>query len=267
LQDWESIKGHYDLGEEDGRLKGRFNFERLRTLDIFSRLLPKPPALIYDIGGATGVYAFPLAELGYQVHLIEPVESQLSFAKLQNQTAEFPITSLEVGNALKLEKKDASADAVLLMGPLYHLVSSEDRIQALQEAYRVLKTGGVLFSAAISRYASLMDLFDDAEYHEDAVKKMVFQDLQNGQHRCPPGKDLFTTAFFHLPDELKAEHESVGFKNVKILGVEGPVWQVSEKVMEQPGALEARMETLRMIEEDPNILCSSPHFLAVARKV
>lgn len=266
MQDWESIKGHYDLGEEDGRLKGRFNLERLRTLDILSRFLLKPPATIYDIGGATGVYAFPLSKLGYQVHLIEPVESQLVFASEQNKTCEYPIKSLELGNALKLEKDDSSADAVLLMGPLYHLISDQDRVQALREAYRVLKPGGIIFSAAVSRYASLLDLFPDADFHERAVKNMVFQDLIDGQHRCPPGKNLFTTAFFHLPNELKGEHESVGFQDVQILGVEGPIWHVDEKIMEVPGALDARLEALKIIEEDPNIICASPHFLAIGRK-
>ncbi len=267
MQDWEIIKGHYDRGQEDSRLKSKFNFERLRTLDIFSRFLKKAPSVIYDIGGATGVYAFPLSELGYEVHLIEPVESQITFARTQNISAKVPIHSLEIGNALGLKKEDNSADAVLLMGPLYHLISFDERLKAIQEAYRVLKPGGIVFSAAVSRFASFIDLFATGDFDESEIRNMVYQDLKNGQHRSPKGEDFFTTAYFHLPQELKDEHQQAGFQDVKVLGVEGPVWNISDSILEQPGAIENRLLALQKIEEDSHIISASGHFLAIGKKI
>src|SRR5205823_14844698 len=68
-----------------------------------------------------------------------------------------PLAEARVGDARALSDADASADGVLLLGPLYHLVSAADRIRALSEARRVLRPGGVLVAAAISRHASLLD--------------------------------------------------------------------------------------------------------------
>src|SRR5690606_15649606 len=84
---WHPIKEHYDHGFEQTRIGDEFNFERLRTLSILSRHMPKSPAVVYDIGGATGVYAFPLSQKGYEVHLIEPIESQVKIAKDLNAKA------------------------------------------------------------------------------------------------------------------------------------------------------------------------------------
>ena len=98
-----------------------------------------------------------LAELGYAVHLVDAVPRLVAEARRRSDSAARPLTSCEVGDARALAAPDRSADLVLLLGPLYHLTEAEDRKQALREAARVLRPGGCLLAAGISRWASALD--------------------------------------------------------------------------------------------------------------
>src|SRR5579864_2581848 len=76
------IEGYYSQGWEQQRLAaGQGELERLRTQAVLARELPAVPAVVYDIGGGAGVYSFPLAQQGYKVHLIDPVELHLEQAR------------------------------------------------------------------------------------------------------------------------------------------------------------------------------------------
>jgi ubiquinone/menaquinone biosynthesis C-methylase UbiE len=115
------------------------------------------------------------------------------------------------------------ADATLLLGPLYHLVEKADRQVALKEAHRILKPGGLLFAAAISRYASLIDGFASGFFADERFREIVKRDLSSGQHRNPTDSaEYFTTAYFHRPDELRAEIHDADYHDIKVLGIEGP---------------------------------------------
>jgi SAM-dependent methyltransferase len=128
-----------------------------RTKEILLRYLPPAPAVIYDIGGATGIYSFWLAELGYEVHLQELSPANVDRAReLLTQQADHPLASVEVADARSIPRLRQSDDAVLVMGPLYHLSERADRVKALQEAWRVLIPGGLLASTAVTRYGSLL---------------------------------------------------------------------------------------------------------------
>src|SRR5262249_36201549 len=133
------------------------------------------------------------------------------------------LASLSVGDARRLDFPDASADAVLLLGPLYHLTERADRRQALREAYRVLRDGGIVFAVGISRVASALDGLFEGCLQDPVFAKIVVQDLTDGQHRNPTNHlAYFTTAFFHHPDELKREVVEAGFSLAGVYGIEGP---------------------------------------------
>ena len=159
-------------------------------------------------------------------------------------------------------------DAVLLLGPLYHLTERRDRIQALGEAHRVLEPGGLVFarpSAASRRScrASSTTLLGDPD-----SAAIVAQDLRDGQHRNPTAKEYFTTAFFHRPDELRAEMREAGFEVIDLLGVEGPAWLLPD--LEERWAdreeRERLLQAARAVEREPTLLGLPPHLLAVARR-
>lgn len=149
------MKEFYRLYDEADRL-GVDSVERVRTLDVLLRYLPSPPAVIFDVGGATGVYAIPLAERGYEVHLVDAAPNHVAQAAEISSRSTSPFASCRVGDARRLDVPDGKADAVLLLGPLYHLLNDTERAQALGEAGRILRNGGLLFAAAISRFAYLL---------------------------------------------------------------------------------------------------------------
>lgn len=154
----QDVFAHYAEGREQGRLsRGAGRLEQLRTLELLARWLPAAPAVILDVGGAAGRYALPLAASGYDVHLVDPVPLHISQAQEASRAASRPLISIRTGDARALPFADGSADAVLLLGPLYHLIDREERLQALREAVRVLKPHGVAVVAGISRFASTAD--------------------------------------------------------------------------------------------------------------
>jgi thiamine-phosphate diphosphorylase len=266
----EAIWRYYDLGYEQNRLRDEAGeIERLRTEDILCRWLPSPPAVICDVGGAAGVYAFPLAEKGYSVHLTDPVLLHIQQARSHAKETGTPPASITEGDARALSFPDAFADAVLLLGPLYHLVEKADRLTALREALRVLKPGGILFAAAISRYASLMDGLRTGAFKDEQFRQIVRTDLSSGRHRNPTNSpEYFTTAYFHRPEELYSEIEEAGFQEIRLLGIEGPAWAAAHcnSAVRDPAQRRALLEMLAGIEEEPSIAGASAHFVAMARK-
>jgi ubiquinone/menaquinone biosynthesis C-methylase UbiE len=262
---------HYRSGTEAQRLTiGRSRLELVRTQDILDRYLPSPPAVVYDIGGGPGIYARWLAKIGYEVHLVDPVPLHIEQARDASEAQpNHRITSIAVGDARRLARPDGSVDAALLFGPLYHLTERTDRLTALQEVHRVLKPGGSLFAVAISRFASTLDGLIKGFLDDPQFAQIAEQDLRDGQHRNPTNHPFyFTTAFFHHPDELKAEIEEVGFRYEATLSIEGPGWLLQN--FEDHWSDEARRERLlratRSLETEASILGVSAHMMALAQK-
>jgi ubiquinone/menaquinone biosynthesis C-methylase UbiE len=262
---------YYSKGTETGRLfKGIGPLELHRIQELISRYFPPPPAAVFDIGGGPGVYSCWLARCGYQVHLVDAVPLHVKQARqASGQQPAHPIASLEVGDARDLKHADACADAVLLHGPLYHLTARQDRLAALSESKRILKPGRILLAVGISRYASthlglVQWWVEDADYLE-----MCRRELTTGQH-VPPANwpHLFTTAFFHHPDELGAEIEEAGLVHEETLAIQGPGWLVPdfEERWNDQVQRAALLTVIRWMEREPVALGMTPHLLAVARK-
>src|SRR3954451_1628451 len=226
----DEIFRYYEAGAEAGRLAaaGPSQLEFARTKEVVLRYLPAPPATILDVGGAAGVYALWLAQLGDLVHLIDPVPRLVDEARRRSEASPNRIVTCQVGDARTLGFGDGVADGVLLLGPLYHLTDAAERLAALREVYRVLRPGGVLCAAAISRFASALDGMARDLFADPAFAPIVRRDLEQGQHRNPTAnRDYFTTAYFHRPEELQAEVMAAGFHGATVLGLEGPGWILS----------------------------------------
>ncbi len=267
----DAIHNYYNQGREQSRLSAdRGQLELARTQEIISRYLPPPPATILDVGGGAGIYALWLAKQGYTVHLVDimPLHIEQALQASAHQ-ADFPLASAQVGQAQQLEFTDASAAAVLLLGPLYHLTERSERIQALQEAYRVLKPSGVLFAATISRFASLIDGVQRGFLADDHYAELLEQELIDGQHRnLTEQRGYFTTAFFHHPDEINTEVTEASFTQIETLAIEGLATGMPdfERFWNDPDQREQLLRFLRIVESDPAIVGATGHMLTIGHK-
>ena len=131
----EAVRDFYELGMEAERLaSGTGALELARSQELLLRHLPPPPADVLDVGGGPGVYSSWLALLGYRVRLIDPVPLHVAQAMLVGRSQPDRPFDAIIGDALRLEEPDGEWDAVLLMGPLYHLTERSERMAALVEA-------------------------------------------------------------------------------------------------------------------------------------
>ncbi len=257
------IQAYYEQGGEVDRLSsGAGRLEFLRTMDVLTRVLPPAPARVLDVGGATGVYAAPLAEAGYDVTLVDPVASQVAIA------ATLPGVTAVVGDARSLATDDDSVDAVLLLGPIYHLPNRADRLRVWREAARVTRPGGVVVAATISRYASFLGGFVASLLDNRDFLGIVRGDLTTGMHRNPEHvAGWFTTAYFHHPTEPAAEAGEAGLVVDRVVAVEGPLWMAAalDDVLSDEGRAALMMDLMREVEEEPSLHGASAHLLTVAR--
>jgi SAM-dependent methyltransferase len=255
------VLGYYEAGREldrlnDGNLAGPLELER--TTELLGRYLPGGALEILDVGGGPGVYARWLTRRGHSVQVIDPVRRHVEAARALGLDA-------QLGEAARLEHADGSVDAVLLMGPLYHLVDEQDRLQALSEARRVLRPGGILIATAISRFAALLDqLVHLDRFHEPEEMERIEAIVDEGVLPARPG-GVFTTAFMHLPRQLRQELTTAGFTGIEVVCIEGPGYLVSNFDERWADAVrrDALLRAARLVENDPELVALGGHLMAV----
>ena len=142
----EYLSEYYKNYDEDGRLLTKHGMvEYITTMKYIEKYL-QPGMRIMEIGAATGRYSHSLAGKGYQVDAVELAEHNIEIFK-QNTFPNEPVTITQ-GNAIDLSSfKSNIYDITLLLGPMYHLFTTEDKLKALSEAIRVTKKGGIIFAA------------------------------------------------------------------------------------------------------------------------
>ena len=260
----EGLVEYYSDRRELDRLEhGSGLFEAARTQELLSRYLPSGAALL-DVGGAGGYYAEWLARSGHSVRLLDPVPLHVAEARRRAGTPQ--LFEAEVGEAGNLPALDASVDAVLLLGPLYHLTKRDDRLQALCEAARVCVPGGLIFAAAISRLAPPLDGIGKGwivDEHKLTTVKLQMRDGASGDHQ-----DGFpAVSYFHSPDELMQEASDSGLAVEGVYGLEGPTWFLPdiEARWHDVGMRERMLWLARELEREPSALALSAHLLLVAR--
>ena len=264
------IRVHYERqAREASRLRsGRSVIEFERQREILARFLPSRPSRILDIGGGPGSYSLWLAQLGHEVHLLDPVKLHVAQAVRRAAKRRLRLDA-RVGDARRLPFPDRYADAVLLMGPLYHLTRRTDRLRALGEARRVLRPGGWLFAVGISRFTSMLDGSWQGFIRDPRFRRILQRDLSTGEHRNPGRVPAyFTTAFFSHPENLRKEVEAAGFSSVRVLASEGFLWWVPGILTywRDPPLRRFLLEVARSVEQEPSLIGLGPHLMVVARR-
>lgn len=260
-----AVRAYYERGEERDRLgDGRGQLEFIRTTEILARRLPPPPAVIADIGGGPGRYALWLASLGYQVEHRDLMPLHVS--QLQADTAGSLEIRTAIGDAREVDLPDASVDAVLLLGPLYHLTVKAERAAAIREAARILRPGGPLFAAAISRWATRIDgIIGNRIYLKYPAALDLIDEVERTGFLPPLHASAFS-ANLHRPDDLRAELTEAGLEVTGLVSVEGPaiILPDLDARMADPADRAAILDSARALGSVPELAGFGPHLLATA---
>jgi SAM-dependent methyltransferase len=234
-----------------------------RFLEVY---LP-PSGEILEIGAGTGHYTLGLVQMGYTVTAVD-------FSKANLEACQEYLTKAGFANRVEFILDDArymndvpqkEYDAVLLMGPLYHLVEESDRKMALKQAYDRLRTGGVIFSAFISRFGIfgvIMKIMPDSIEDQKQVRSV----LTRGRDRegWPSGG---FRAFFSTVEEIAPLHEKIGFQTIKLVGVEPAISADDESYNKLEGERRGLLlNLLYEISDQPSIVGASQHLLYIGRK-
>lgn len=235
------------------------------TLRALSRFLPRTTEVAVDVGVGSGAYSSWLASRGISVHLIDVSERLLdtTAGRLQREGLEGRILGRHHLSATELSAiPDAHADAVLALGPFYHLRELDDRRRSVREAARVLKPGGVIFAAGVNRLALLRDAFRDTPETGARYRDRRLRFLEDGRldpEVAPPIGFAYLTTAVEFADLFVRE-----FDRIALWGLESFTSPAQEKLAEL--SKEDREAWLDIVERTaalPESLGYSDHFLYV----
>ncbi|MFP5320935.1 MAG: class I SAM-dependent methyltransferase [Acidimicrobiia bacterium] len=253
----EALIDLYARKDESTRLARREGrVELLRTRALLRQRL-EPAQRILDVGGADGVHASWLIDDGHEVEIVDLVPLHVERARRKGLRA-------RTGDGRQLPFDDASFDVVLLLGPLYHLTTAEDRARCLAEAQRVLRDDGLLAAAAVSRLSVALDHIRKGRFDDAGFRSAARRIVDSGRDDTGYGAGLF---YFHTPSELHDELAAAAFGRVEVHGVEGPAWPLIDVDATADDPLVAQvLEIAEMADGEPAAVAASAHLLAFGRR-
>lgn len=216
----ECVKQYYDKSSEQEWQRLNKPYTRVEyesTLYLIEQYFPKDGHIL-DIGSGPGRYALALLERGYSVSLLDLSKNELNIAKRRIESSGFTANAYYCQSALELGNfEDNSFEAILLMGPLYHLHLAEERNHILKEVKRILKPNGTALIAYINTWGVLKASL--REFPEFFADEKQFGDYVAGDLKYTEDES-FTATYFTTPPLALKEVEAVGFKVVSYAGAE-----------------------------------------------
>ena len=253
----------YDArGQEGERLSaGAGRLEFLRTVEVIERTLPSAPAAVADIGGGPGRYTDWLLDLGHTV-----IHRDVVVDHVEQVLSRHPGVDARIGDARWLDVPDDSVDAVLLLGPLYHLPDRAGRVLALREARRIVRDGGFVYAAAISRWAARLDEILVQRLHETRPKLLEVVDQAERTGWLRPAHEAAFTCATHTPADLRSELVEAGLRVESLVSLEGIAFALADldERLNDPDQRALVLDTVRRVESVPDLLGVGPHLLATA---
>ncbi len=272
----EPVKNYYaGFGEREwDRLKNPDDgfVEYAVTRKMLSKYL-KPKSRILDIGGGPGRYAMWLAKHGHRVALADLSHELLAIAraKLAEAGVMANIEEIIEADACDLSHwEDNSFDAVLSLGPFYHLIDADDREKALSELRRVLKSHGATFVALMPRYGFIRrSLAVPDERRHLTQPEFVARILEQGVFiNDIPGR--FTDGYGVIPAAVPAYFKEHGFTMQSLLSAQGIVPNMqrilSEFEQNDPATYQSVLDMILSTASDPSILGMASHLLYIGEK-
>lgn len=265
--DISDIAAYYnrEAENEHGRLE-RHQLEYELTWRYLERFLP-PGGTILEIGAATGRYTLELARRGYALTAVDLSDEELGLCRENLQTAglagQVRLLLADARDLSPVEKPDF--DAVLLMGPLYHLVLEADRQAAVRQAFNHLRQGGIIFTTFISRFGILGDLLrNDPDWMDEADDVRSILERGRDPEDYPRGgfRGYFATA-----EEIPPLHETIGFETLVFAGLEPAISADDESYNQlEDKHRKLWLDVLERISTEPSLIGASRHLLYVGRK-
>lgn len=255
------IEQYYNKFNEDKRLLRRHgNVEYVTSMKyIHDYLDADKKSKILDIGAGTGRYSIALADEGYDVTAVELVKYNLGILKSKGSNVK-----AYQGNALKLSRFDSeSFDVTLLFGPMYHLCKFEDKVQALKEARRVTKTGGVIFVAYVMNEYSIITY----GFKENNILKCMEENKISKDFRVmPDDNDLYD--YVRLEDINSFNEAAEGLERLKIISADGPADYIRQVLNKMDDATYQKFIEYHLATcERPELLGAGAHTVDILRKV
>jgi S-adenosylmethionine-dependent methyltransferase len=250
---------------EHSRLE-RHQLEYDLTWRYLDQYLPSQGTIL-EVGAATGRYTLELAKRGYTLTAVDL--SAALIEKCKKNLVDKGLASrvqLVVADARDLCKvTEKRFDAVLLMGPLYHLVVEADRKLALKEAFDRLRAGGIIFSAFISRFGIMGDLIKDIpNWIEDQAE--VRSELEKGKRPDDYPRGGFR-GYFVQASEIAPLHEAMGFETLVVAGVEPAISADDESYNKLQGKQrQLWLDLLYEMSTKKSIIGASRHLLYIGKK-
>ena len=250
---------YYNKFNEDKRLTRRHGIvEYTVAMKYIHKYLEKMQnPKILDVGAGTGKYSISLFNEGYDVTAVELVKHNLMTLKKN-----CPDIKPYLGNALNLKRfKDNSFDMVLLFGPLYHLISKEDKVKALMEAKRIVKEDGIIMiSYLMNEYAVLTYGFKENHIMESIKNK----DIDEYYHITPKETDLYSMLRI---DDINELNTLTNLKRVQIISQDGPTDYIRPVINKMDNeTFNEYIKYVLSICERQELLGASSHVLDIIKK-
>ena len=270
MTDFNKVKEYYKNFNERDRLtndnSGKLEYEM--TMRILSKYLPKN-AKILDLGGATGVYSFPLAEIGYEVYLSDLSEELINQAKEQNESKTKEIKSCDVVNAIDLSiYANEQFDVVLLFGPLYHLLEESERKQCLNEVNRVLKNNGMIFASFIPYLSGSVAIIDRYFRHPEQVNEKNLEEVFKTGKFNNMSDNGFQEGYYPSSEEIEELFDNCNFEKIDIKSIRGIGYEKEDNIynITDKKVFDKIMELIERTSNNKEIIEMCGHAMYIGKK-
>ena len=267
------VRHYYDAYDEWGRLAapaGQFEFSR--TMYLLNQHLPANSRVL-DLGGGPGRYAIALARRNHRVVLADISPVQLDTAKRKIRATELPaaLESIDEVDATDLHRySDESFDAVIALGPFYHLTTEQQRITAAAEIARVTRPGGLVYVAFMPPLVGVTGLIDRVVADEQQVAPDAYQKaLVEGRFENRTNRG-FQAGWYGRPEQVEAVFGDAGYERLDLVSVRGIAYGREEAVLKlratHPDQFAGIMQALQESARDTSVIATCGHVLYIGKK-
>lgn len=271
MTDFEKVKKYYSEFDEKNRLtkdySGRFEYEM--TMKILNKYLPSK-ATILDLGGAAGAYTIPLAKKGYEMYLADLSEKLINQAEVQIEKENIEkVKSCDIVNAIDLSiYENEQFDVVLLFGPLYHLLTTQEREKVIKEINRVLRNGGLVFASFIPYLAGSIAIIDRYIRHPEQVDTNNLTKVFNTGEFNNASNNGFQEGSYIKSEEIVKLFENNNFEKQDILSIRGFGYEREEQLynIKDKEMLKTIIELIQTTANQKEIIETCGHAIYIGKK-